>query len=287
MTGYGRGASQRGGLAVIVELSAVNRKGLEVSTSLPREWLGMERELSEQVRTQVSRGKVNIILRLETSEATPGLQWDESAVLATMERLKALSENAGVAFQPNTEAILRLIGMMDTAGALPSWEDALPVVNVALTEALEAFSGMRKTEGRALAVDLAARIDTLRIHLKAIAEGVGKTVPRYRELLLERLQKAGLELNLEDERVLKEIALFADRCDVSEELTRLESHLEQFVGELGSTEAVGRKLDFLCQEIFREINTVGSKANLLEVTRSVIEMKNELERMREQVQNVE
>jgi len=282
MTGYGRGASQRGGLAVIVELSAVNRKGLEVSTSLPREWLGMERELSEQVRTQVSRGKVNIILRLETSEATPGLQWDESAVLATMERLKALSENAGVAFQPNTEAILRLIGMMDTAGALPSWEDALPVVNVALTEALEAFSGMRETEGRALAVDLAARIDTLRIHLKAIAEGAGKTVPRYREL-----QKAGLELNLEDERVLKEIALFADRCDVSEELTRLESHLEQFVGELGSTEAVGRKLDFLCQEIFREINTVGSKANLLEVTRSVIEMKNELERIREQVQNVE
>jgi uncharacterized protein (TIGR00255 family) len=123
--------------------------------------------------------------------------------------------------------------------------------------------------------------------LATVAKCAQGVVPHYRDLLLQRLQKAGLELDLDDERVLKEIAIFADRCDITEELTRLDSHFEQFAQTLRHPGAVGRKLDFLCQEINREINTIGSKANNIDITKYVIECKNELERIREQVQNIE
>ena len=146
---------------------------------------------------------------------------------------------------------------------------------------------MREKEGAALQADLTLRItelDSIRAGIAGHAEG---TTGNYRDALLERLGQLGLELDTSDERVLKEVALFADRCDISEEITRLSSHFEQFNELLSSQEAVGRKMDFLCQEIHREFNTIGSKANHIEITRAVIDGKNELERVREQVQNIE
>lgn len=287
MTGYGRGTGRNGDLSIIVELNAVNRKGLDVSASLPRDWLGMERVLCDQVRKAVSRGKVSILLRVEKSDSSAGLTWDDIAVQSSLDRLKALAAKTGVDFKPDADALLRLVGLMDNTSGLPDWESAMPVVEPAFREALDAFLAMRATEGAALVDDMRARIEQLRGWTKAISEISAGTVPRFREQLLERLQKASLELDISDERVLKEIALFADRCDIAEEQTRLDSHLSQFEAALGADDAIGRKLDFLCQEIFREINTIGSKANNIEITRHVIEMKNELERIREQVQNVE
>ena len=138
-----------------------------------------------------------------------------------------------------------------------------------------------------MATDLSERIGTLETLSAQIEAHSKNAVPRYRDALFERLKQINLDLDLNDERVLKEIALFADRCDVSEEITRLKSHFEQFHAFLKSNEASGRKMDFLCQEIHRELNTTGSKSSQIEITRAVIEGKNELERIREQVQNVE
>jgi len=156
-----------------------------------------------------------------------------------------------------------------------------------LDAALRAFAAMRAKEGEALLVDFLARTETLRRHAEAISVRASQVAPAYREQLLKRLREAGLELKLDDERVLKEIALFADRCDISEEITRFRSHLDQFVTLLKSNGEIGRKADFILQEIGREVNTTGAKANDLAIAKHVIELKNELERIREQIANVE
>jgi len=154
-------------------------------------------------------------------------------------------------------------------------------------EALGQLVAMRQAEGKALKEDLEQRLENIGVALQAIRSGMGDTVPRYRELLLQRLSQASLEIDLSDERVLKEIALFADKCDISEETTRLDSHLVQFRECLQEGSPVGRKLEFILQEVNREFNTIGSKANNIEISRHVIEAKNEIERIREQIQNIE
>lgn len=287
MTGYGRAAASDESFDLMVELSSVNRKGLEVSASLPREWQGMERDLTDCVRAAVGRGKVSLSLSVKDLATADGLSWDNAQVQATVERLRALSLELGTSFQADGQTLLAIINALQCKQELPDWEIALPLVKKTLTAALEAFNAMRATEGSTLADDIRTRLGLIRSWAGDIRKASDGTVPRYRELLQERLLKARLEIDVSDERVLKEIALFADRCDIAEELTRLESHLAQFEETLTLGETVGRKLDFLCQELHREINTIGSKANNLEVTRLVIEMKNELERVREQVQNIE
>lgn len=287
MTGYGRAGDEDENLTITVEISSVNRKGLETGISLPREWQGMERELSEQVRAAVSRGKINIAVQVQNKAHAGGLNWDDTAVKQACARLKDLAKELGGNFEPTPDVLVRLITAMGTQGSLPDAEESLPQVKRVLAQALDAFVAMRRTEGSALEQDLSKRLELLSGWANEIRSLGADVVPRYRELLLERLQKAGLELNLDDERVLKEVALFADRCDVTEELTRLESHFAQFIETMAEAGPVGRKLDFLCQELHRETNTVGSKSNSVPITRLVIEMKNELERIREQVQNIE
>jgi len=152
---------------------------------------------------------------------------------------------------------------------------------------LKSFVEMRGKEGSALLADFLARLAILQNHTAAIAERAPQVPKNYREQLMQRLRQAGLELDLNDDRVLKEIALFADRCDIAEELTRLRSHFEQFTALLKSSGEIGRKSEFILQEMGREVHTIGSKANDLVISRAVIELKNELERVREQIANVE
>jgi uncharacterized protein (TIGR00255 family) len=173
------------------------------------------------------------------------------------------------------------------ANELPGAEEAQAGVSATLTKALRAFAAMRAKEGESLLVDFIKRSESLHRHVEAIAARAAQVPANYREQLLKRLRDAGLELKLDDERVLREIALFADRCDVTEEITRLRSHFEQFAALLKAEGEVGRKGEFILQEIGREVNTIGAKANDLTIARAVIELKNELERVREQIANVE
>jgi uncharacterized protein (TIGR00255 family) len=162
-----------------------------------------------------------------------------------------------------------------------------PDVIAALGEALRGFAEMRAKEGEALLADFNGRLALFRAHVDAISARAPEVAPAYRAQLMKRLRDSGLELNVEDERVLREIALFADRCDVTEEITRLRSHIEQLAALLKSGDEIGRKADFILQEMGREANTIGAKANDLAIAKSVIELKNELERIREQMANVE
>jgi uncharacterized protein (TIGR00255 family) len=287
MTGYGRATSAVGGYSLTVQVSAVNRKTLDLAVRLPDEWESLEAAVGELVRRFAQRGRISVTIELTGARGASEVSWNDDEIGATLDRLASLASARGLSFEPTAELLWSVANSQRTTGGLPAAETAAPVLTEALTEALRAFAAMRAQEGEALLVDFLARLNTLRTQVDAIAARAPHVTAGYRDQLLQRLRQAGLELDLNDERVLKEIALFADRCDVTEELTRLRSHLEQFAVLLRSEGEIGRKAEFILQEIGREVNTIGSKANDLTISRAVIELKNELERIREQIANIE
>jgi uncharacterized protein (TIGR00255 family) len=287
MTGYGRAAAALGSLSLSVQVSSVNRKSLDLTVTLPDEWEPLESAVQDAVRRHAARGKVHVKVEAAGDRLAGGAAWDESAAQATLARLRDLAERQGVEFAPTPELLWQVVNAERRSSGFPAAEEAQPVVLETLEQALRAFAAMRAREGEALLVDFIRRQEALHRQVDVIAGRAPQVPAGYREQLLRRLREAGLELDVNDERVLREIALFADRCDVSEELTRLRSHLEQFGGLLRAEGEIGRKAEFLLQEIGREVNTIGSKANDLSISRAVIELKNELERIREQMANVE
>ncbi|HTQ30194.1 MAG TPA: YicC/YloC family endoribonuclease [Opitutaceae bacterium] len=287
MTGYGRATAALGSYTLTVQVSSVNRKTLDLTMSLPPEWEAFEPAVGELVRRFAARGKVHVDFELTGANGSEPPAWDETAAGATLDRLKDFADRRGVPFALTPELLWQVANAQRRATRLPDAEAARPVVLAALEEALRGFAAMRAQEGAALRQDFEARVAVLRGHLATVIARAPQVAPAYREQLLKRLREAGLDLKVDDERVLKEIALFADRCDVSEELTRLHSHLDQFAALLKTEGEIGRKAEFILQEIGREVHTIGSKANDLEISRAVIELKNELERVREQIANVE
>ncbi len=289
MTGFGAAEAPLHHLSLRVEIGGVNRKQTEVAISLPRAWSELETRVREQVAGNMSRGRVNVTISLQNCAASAGsnLSLNETKLQALQQALGSIGATLGREVQISLDSLMRL-GVLteETETDIPTdvaWEAAQP----ALQEALSAFLTLRAQEGAKLKADLLARIATLRrLREEIIARASGVT-QRHRETLMKRLEEAGLPLNLDDERLIKEIALFADKCDVTEEVTRLASHLDQFESICNKPEAVGRTLDFLCQEIYRELNTTGSKANDAALAQIIVTAKTELEKIREQVQNVE
>jgi uncharacterized protein (TIGR00255 family) len=198
-----------------------------------------------------------------------------------------LGRTVGHPLLPTASDYLRQPGIITLGSGEIDAEQAWLAIEPALTDALASLATMRETEGSHLKDDFLARLDTLTTFAAKIAADAPGRPIRQRELLAKRLRDAGLDLDPADERVAKELALFADRCDVSEELTRLDSHFSKFREYLQAAEPPGRALDFLCQELFREFNTIGSKANDAGIAQAIVEAKTELEKIREQVQNVE
>jgi uncharacterized protein YicC (UPF0701 family) len=285
MTGFGRGTAALGHHTVTVQVNSVNRRGLDLSISLPDRWDPLESAAAEAVRRVVVRGKVNVVV--EVAGAAEATSWDESAVAAVLDRLEGLARARGVPFAPTLELLWQIVRDEGGDAHLPEPSVAWPAVGIALEAALRDLAAMRAKEGEALLVDFLGRIEKLHAATEAIAHRAPAVTGAYREQLMQRLRQANLELDVADERVLKEVALFADRSDVSEELTRLRSHLAQLRDLLRAEGEIGRKAEFILQEIGREIHTIGSKANDLAISQRVIEFKNELERVREQVANVE
>ncbi|MFM1748150.1 MAG: hypothetical protein RLZZ188_1816 [Verrucomicrobiota bacterium] len=287
MTGYGRESAPLEGLSVAVQVSSVNRRSLDLSIGLPDEWRELEAPLAEQVRAVASRGRVSVVVEVDSGGQSAGAGWDDEAAGAALDRLQAFAARENVDFAPTADLLWQIANAQRTKARLPAAEAALPAVSEALAGALRAFAAMRAREGEALLVDFLRRVQLLHRQVELISARAPMVPEAYRGQLMRRLREAGLELDLEDERVLREIALFADRCDISEELTRLRSHLDQFSHLLKSEAEIGRKAEFILQEVGREVNTIGSKANDLTISRAVIELKNELERVREQMANVE
>jgi uncharacterized protein (TIGR00255 family) len=278
MTGFGSARAPLGQSVIVAEASSVNQRGLAVSLHGPSEWSALEPEVAALARGLLQRGKVAVRLSLETPGGVPDLT-------QPLAELRHLARVHGVAGEPDWEILLRLSERH--ASAAPSLDDAARVVLLGCcAAALQALDAARAREGAALAADLSGRLKVLAGLVDRMESTAAQGPARQRDRLLRRLAELGLELDPGDERVLRELALHADRCDITEEITRLRSHLDQGNHLLG-TSAPGRPLDFLTQELLREVNTVGSKASEIGTTRAVLEAKVEIDRLREQVQNVE
>lgn len=287
MTGYGRASATIAGFTLTVQVSSVNRKTLDLAIGLPADWEELEAGIGEQVRRVASRGRVNVSVELTGASKTSAVTWDDGEVNAALDRLAALAAGRGMDFTPTPELLWSVANSQRRPTEFPAAAEAAATVRETVGEALRAFAAMRAQEGEALLIDFLARLTVIRHHVETVSARAPQVAPSYRDLLMQRLRQAGLELDVEDERVLREIALFADRSDVTEELTRLRSHLDQFGALLKSDAEIGRKGEFILQEVGREVNTIGSKANDLAIAKAVIELKNELERVREQIANVE
>ncbi len=315
MTGYGSGRSNSGvagGLQCAVEISSVNRRQSELLISLPRELLALESRVREAVQTRVARGRLNVNItcqRAATSVAgdaapapAPAFVLDAAAARAFHRAALELQSELGLTGGIELETVLRAPGVLrappaasvfskDPAESSSSLaltpETVWPLLETALGQALDALIAMREREGQHLNADLRARAKTLRQFVGEIRIRAPRAVENQRRALQERLAHSGVDFAPDDERLLRELAIFADRCDIAEELTRLEGHLDQLEALLDQPGPVGRTLDFLGQELARELNTLGVKAGDLEISRLSIAGKAELEKIREQVQNIE
>lgn len=288
MTGFGRGGSATAAWVARVEIGTVNRKQAEVVVMLPKELTEIEGNIRKRVQGVVSRGRAQVSVALEPAGGgTANVRLDAGLARGLEEAFGQLSAALGREVRPGAGDFLRQPGILTIGGREIDPAEAWAAIEPALEEALGQLAVMREREGGDLAADLEGRLDVLERLVAGLAALAPERLVRQREMLFKRLRDAGLELDLSDERVAKELALFADRCEVSEELTRLASHFGKFRDYMAGAEPPGRALDFLCQEIFREFNTIGAKANDAGMAQTVVEAKTELEKIREQVQNVE
>jgi uncharacterized protein (TIGR00255 family) len=290
MTGYGRGECAQDGFKVTAELSSVNRKQAEISVNLPRELEMLEGPMRELIHRHVARGRVTGRVSVHSSggRLTARMHLNVPLAKAYARELERLARQLKLSGPVTLDHLVRAPGVFQTDEELAESENFWPGIERALTQALEALLKMRGREGTHLARDLTARIGIMRKCVARIVKQAPLSAERYRQQLIERIKTAGLPAPAtDDERLLKEIVFFADRSDISEELTRLQSHFKQFDDCVKSSEPVGRTLDFLAQEMNREVNTIGSKANDADISREVVTLKAELERFREQAQNVE
>ena len=288
MTGYGRGQSVQNGAKFSVELNSVNRKQSDVVVTLPRELTELEPRVRDLINAQVSRGRLNVVVACHQSASAPqNLALDVTLARTYYRAMRDLQKELQVTGEISIETVLRAPGVLHMAEERLSIDYAWPHVESALKEALRDLVKMREREGKHLAKDLIRRMKAVRGCVRKIRQLQPGVVKRYRQTLHERIQRAGVELPGDDERLVKELIFFADRSDVSEELTRLESHFAQFAHHLRKNEPVGRTLEFMCQEIGREFNTLGAKANDVEISQLVVTCKAEMEKIREQIQNIE
>lgn len=289
MTGYGRGQATAEGIHVSVELSSVNRRQLDLHINLPRSLSILEARIAEDVHQVIHRGRITGEVNVSESSQLrrKSIRVDEDLAEAYLDALRATAKKFKLQDDFGGTLLLQLPDVVHYEQIEEDVDRIWPVLQKALRKALRDLVRMRNREGKALQEDLEGRMERLAGLVDEIRGEAPKVTGRYRASLQERLAQAGVELAADDDRLLREIVLFADRSDIAEELTRLESHMKQVRRMMRSREATGKSLDFLAQEMFREINTIASKANDGFIVRRVVNFKAELERFREQVQNIE
>lgn len=285
MTGFGRGECVSRGTRYSVEIGTVNRRNAELVFNLPRELASFENLLREILAPAVARGRATVTASVSSGDAERPLL--DPALFRRLHReLAAVQRALKIPGAPALSDLVRLYtATARESGAAQALEAA--ALAKAAKSALRSLEAMRNKEGAHLARELCRLLDRFAAEIAAIRKLSPSVTAKHREAMRARLAALDPSFATDDERLARELALFADRSDITEELSRLESHLKQFAAGLAAKDANGRSLDFLAQEMFRECNTIGSKANSAAVTRHVISAKTELERLREQVQNVE
>lgn len=288
MTGYGKGVSKRDGKTITIEIKTVNHRFLDCNIKLPRNFLFVEDRVKKAVSSAISRGHVDLYLTYEQSST------DEGAYTVDLElannylmAVRQLENGTGLANDVTLSTLLR-VGDIVTRQQSVEDEDLLAEMTLeAASEALVNLKVMREKEGQSQKADIASKLGTIEACLDRIKEFAPKVVEDYRALLNARIAEVVEPSLVDKQRLATEVALYADHCAIDEEITRLSTHISNMRSLLEATEPVGRKMDFLVQEFNRETNTIGSKANDMRITKEVLAIKNEIEKMREQAANIE
>jgi uncharacterized protein (TIGR00255 family) len=290
MTGHGEAHRHEPGLSVAIEIRTVNNRYFKLSIRTSEGYVLLEPQIEAVVRQYVRRGTVQVNVQIGREPSADDYRLNEAVLRGYLEQLQRLTGRSLVDQPASLPPLLALPGVVNEPGVqLDLIEAQWPAIEGVLTEALQRLAKMRQGEGSAMATDLTANAAAITAGLTAVERRAPQVVDAYRARLLERLQGllADLGAAIQPADVVREVGIFAERSDIAEEIVRLKSHLEQFAAVMAERESQGRKLDFVIQEMFRETNTIGSKANDAEIARHVIEMKTAIERMREMIQNVE
>lgn len=290
MTGQGAALVHRDGIRVSVEVRTVNSRYYKLSLRTTEGYATLEPRIEEVLRGAIRRGTVQADVRIEREAAVDQFRINTAVLAAYLGQIQSLAENLRFAQEVRLDSLLNLPGvaeqhLLDRGDT----DDCWPAIEAALKESLERLSQMRSEEGRAMAHDLRENCGTILSELDHIERLAPNVVDGYRQRLTDRLNRLLGEYNVvvQPSDVIREVGMFAERSDISEEVVRLRSHLEQFVSIMELPAAEGRKLEFVTQEMFREANTIGSKSNDAEISRRVIDIKTAIERIREMIQNVE
>ena len=288
MTGYGRARATRNLRDITVEIRSVNNRYLDCTVKMPRMYAFAEDAVKARVQKAVSRGKVDVYITVDASAADVA-QVNVNTALAAQyaQALRALAAVCGTEGQVTPEQLARFPEVLTVTKADEDLECVSADLCAVLDEALDSYNAMRAVEGVKLAEDIGARLTAIEGMTAQVEERSPETVREYRQKLTARMQEVLQSAAIDEQRILQEAAIYADRIAVDEETVRLRSHVSQLRGMLQSDQPMGRKMDFLIQELNRESNTIGSKCSNLDIARIVVDLKGEVEKIREQVQNIE
>jgi len=289
MTGHGAAQQQADGVSVAADVRTINSRFFKLSTRANETYGGLDSRVDETVRSVIRRGTVQVDLRIER-ETAAGALVNEGVLASYCQQLQKFRDRLEGAAPIQLELLLALPGVVnDTKSVQQDADEVWPLVKQVLTAALDGLSRMRQAEGAAMAADLEANCLEIKGHLEKIEARAPLVVDSYRERLTDRINKmlAEHDVRVEPADVIREVGIYAERSDIAEETVRLQSHLAQFAKIMAAEESQGKKLEFVTQEMFRETNTIGSKANDAEITAHVIDIKAAIERIREMIQNVE
>ncbi len=287
MTGFGAGRGASGSEEIDLEVRSVNHKFCEVKARLPRELAALELDVIRGVKDRLARGGVEVSARRGAGRGHLAPRVDAGLAEEYLRAFREVQSRLGLPGEVRLEDVLHADGVVSLEERTLDLDAARAALAQALSGALDSLSGMRAREGEALARDLAGRLDAVELFAGRVEQLAPRSVEQHRERLAERVSELARGLTLDPGRLAQEVALFADRIDVAEEVTRLRSHVAQLRGLMAGDEPAGRKMEFLVQEMHREVNTIGSKSQSAEIAAAVVAAKAEIERMREQVANVE
>lgn len=288
MTGYGRHESVLHGRTLVIELKSVNNRYLDCNVRLPRVYICAEDGVQRRVKAAISRGKVDVYVNIENNtEEAVSVTLNQPVAAGYMEALRTMADTFGLESNVSIDLLAKFPDVFKVDKVPEDLEELTADIHAATEEALRDFDAMRSREGEKLEADLLGRLVTLENFTHQVEQRSPQTVADYRARLTAKLQEVLADRQLDESRVLTEAAIFADKVAVDEETVRLHSHIAQFREMLAGGSPIGRKLDFLIQEMNRETNTIGSKCNNLEISTIVVNMKAEIEKIREQVQNIE
>ena len=286
MTGFGRGESKKEKLSCLVELRSVNSRFLDISLHLPEKLFPLEMDIKKLIQRQIKRGKVTLSISLDGGDYSKVPLVDKEIIRQYLRAFRGIEKEFNLDYQINLSMLSSLPGVITFSKDKAQKSEVLSaVVLPALKKAIDSLVRMRKKEGALLLRDINWCLKNIKEEMTSIKLQVPKILKSYRGRLRERVKE--LTPQFDESRLLTEIAIIAERGDINEELVRLQGHLTQFKSALRVSQPIGRKLDFLLQEMNREVNTIGSKAPSLNISQSVIKIKSELEKIREQVQNIE